>query len=394
MRGSRRLTLLAGPVIGALALMGCSGSETPDDFDRTPQKVDSDLEAVDAAKLQLPLVVEPLELVEPGWDLPVKHSGDTFLSGETGEDSLNFTAVDVHGSTLWKAQRPTGCTGFAVTQDADDTPLAVLTDSASSSDCDKDVTASAYDLETGKQAWGPVDVPGPMSGAGTVFAGDDPAEALALDPSTGQPVETESEESRIIGEYQGLILSVDGDSLNAAEDGRTVWQHSLADSGWKAADLHAFPGAKTGDSYIHLESGTGTGPVLDKKSGDVLADDARGVAQDANTQAVVTLGAQGLTVIDDLGKNELPISVPKSVHLEAATGGLLYLREGGSLRVHNATTGSLARGYPAEGSGVVAIPDQFTPGGVGSLRAGDRTLLATDRVVEEKGQESGGQPEG
>lgn len=382
MRGSRRLALLAGPLVGTLALLGCSVSETPDGFDRTPQTVHSDLAAIDAAQLQLPLVVEPLELVEPGWDLPVKHSGDTFLSAGTGDDSLEFTAVDVHGSALWKASRPTGCTGFALTQDADDTALAVLTDSATSNDCDDEVTASAYDLETGEQAWGPVDVPGPMSGPGTVFA-DDPAEAVALDPSTGKSMEKESEESRIIGEYQGLLLSVDSDSLTATEDGKTVWQHSLADSGWTAADLHAFPGAKTGDSYIHLEAGKGEGPVLDKESGDVLDDDARGVAQDANTKTVVTLGAQGLTVIDDLGKNDLPVSVPASVHLEAATGGLLYLRESGSLRVHNATTGSLARGYLAKGSGIVAIPGQFTSEGVGTLRAGDRTLLATDRVVDD-----------
>jgi hypothetical protein len=105
------------------------------------------------------------------------------------------------------------------------------------------------------------------------------------------------------------------------------------------------------EDVIAPDAGDGVGPVLDRETGELLDDDARGVAQDANTGAIVTLGKQGLTVIDDTGKNELPVSVPQSVELEAAVGGLIYLREEGTLRVHNAATGSLARGYPADGSG-------------------------------------------
>lgn len=67
-------------------------------------------------------------------------------------------------------------------------------------------------------------------------------------------------------------------------------------------------------------------------------------------------------------------------------GGLTYLREDGTLRAHNAATGSIARGYPAKSSGIVAVPDVFTSQGHGTLRAGDRTLLATDRVVEQSGE--------
>src|SRR5699024_6865827 len=162
--------------------------------------------------------------------------------------------------------------------------------------------------ETGKQKWGPVDVPGPMRGPGTVFAAEDadPTEALALDPATGEAVQDGSSDVRRLGEYKGTILSIDGQTLRAT--GEQSWEM----------------------------------PVLDRETGELLDDDARGVAQDANTGAVVTLSTQGLTVIDDTGKNELPVSVPESVELEAAVGGLIYLREGGTLRVHNAATGSLA----------------------------------------------------
>jgi hypothetical protein len=381
MRTRRLLSALAGPLIGAFVLAGCS--QAPDDFDRSPEQVTTDLDAVDGSDLQLPLVVEPLELVEPGWDLPPAHLGDVFLSASTDDETLDFSAVDVHGSTLWQAKRPSGCTGFTVSTDADGSALAVLTDSDSSTDCDEDVTASAYDLETGKQKWGPVDVPGPMRGPGTVFAAEDadPTEALALDPATGEAVQDGSSDVRRLGEYKGTILSIDGQTLRAT--GEQSWELSLSDNGWDADELRAVPGADPGEDVIALDAGDGVGPVLDRETGELLDDDARGVAQDANTGAVVTLSTQGLTVIDDTGKNELPVSVPESVELEAAVGGLIYLREGGTLRVHNAATGSLARGYPADGSGTVAVPVTFTTEGLGTLRAGDRTLLATDRVVED-----------
>ncbi|MGC2942191.1 MULTISPECIES: hypothetical protein [unclassified Brevibacterium] len=384
MHSRRFLSALAGPLIGVFVLAGCS--HAPDDFDRTPEQVTIELDAVDSSDLQLPLIIEPLELVEPGWDLPPAHLGEVFLSAAAGDERLDFSAVDVHGSTLWQAQRPSGCTGFTISVGADGTPLAVLTDSESSTDCDEDVTASAYDLETGEQVWGPVDVPGPMRGPGTVFAAEDaePAEALALDPATGEAVQDGSSDVRRLGEYRGTILSIDGERLRAT--GEQSWELSLPDNGWNADELRAVAEADPGEDVIALDAGDGVGPVLDRETGELLDGDARGVAQDANTGAIVTLGKQGLTVIDDTGKNELPVSVPQSVDLEAAVGGLIYLREGGTLRVHNAATGSLARGYPADGSGVVAVPAAFTPDGLGTVQAGDRTLLATDRVVEETGE--------
>ncbi|WP_420097495.1 hypothetical protein [Brevibacterium sediminis] len=381
MRTRRLVSTLTAPLIGVFVLAACS--QAPDDFDRAPKQVTTDLDAVDASDLQLPLIIEPLELVEPGWDLPPKHLGEVFLSASTGDETLDFSAVDVHGSTLWQAKRPGGCTGFTVSVDADGSPLAVLTDSDSSTDCNEDVTASAFDLETGEQEWGPVDVPGPMRGPGTVFAAEDadPAEALALDPATGEAVQDGSSDVRRLGEYRGTILSTDGERLRAT--GEQTWELSLPDNGWNADELRAVPEADPESDVIALDAGDGVGPVLDLETGELLDDDARGVAQDANTGAIVTLGKQGLTVIDDTGKNELPVSVPQSVELEAAVGGLLYLREGGTLRVHNALTGSLARGYPADGSGVVAVPGTFTPDGLGTVQAGDRTLLATDRVAED-----------
>ncbi|MDN5607947.1 MAG: hypothetical protein ACTIA2_10070 [Brevibacterium aurantiacum] len=370
-----------------LALFGCTSAEEPPELEREPKQVGTELDAVDASDLQLPLIVEPLELVEPDWDLDVKHLGDVFLSAGSSEDRLDFSAVDSNGTTLWQAQRPTGCTGFTVTADSEGKPLAVLTDSASDESCSTEVTASAYDLESGEQRWGPADVPGPLHGPGTVFspADDDgetdDGEAVALDSDSGEVADEESSTSRVLGEYQGTILSVDQDTLSASDGGDTAWEIPLADHNWSVEGLTAFP--EQVDGLIHLDAHDGSGPVIDAETGDVLDESASEIARDANSEMIITRDEQGLTVIDETGTNELPVSLPEPVVLEAAVGGLIYLREGESLRVHNAATGSIARGYPAEGSGIVAVPDVFTSRGVGTLRAGDRTLLATDRVVEE-----------
>ena len=247
------------------------------------------------------------------------------------------------------------------------------------------MTASAYDLESGEQRWGPTEVPGPMQGPGTVFSpADDEAETVALDPDTGEVADQGASDSRVLGEHQGLILSVDHDTLSAADGAETAWEIPLSDHNWNAEGLTAL--TEQVDGLIHLDAGDGSGPVIDAESGDVVDDSASEIAQDANSQMVITRDAQGLTVIDATGMNELPVSLPESVVLEAAVGGLIYLREGETLRVHNAATGSIARGYPAQGSGTVAVPDVFTSKGLGTLRAGDRTLLATDRVVEESAQ--------
>lgn len=385
---SRRRLSLACSLIGALALLGCTTPDAPPEIEREAKQVGTELNAVDASDLQLPLIVEPLELVEPGWDLDVKHHGDVFLSAQREDEALNFSAVDIHGTTLWQAQRPTGCTGFTVTADGEGKPLAVLTDSASDENCDAEVTASAYDLESGEQRWGPTDVPGPMQGPGTVFASEDGNNAVALDPDTGETSESASSDARFLGEYQGTILSVDDDTLFAADTsatatdpGDTAWEISLSEHDWTAEDLQALP--DVGEGLIHLEAKDGSGPVLDSKSGEILDDSAHEVTRDANSGAIITMGAQGLSVINGEDKAELPVSLPESVSLEAAVGGLVYLREAEALRVHNAATGSIARGYPAQGSGIVAVPDVFTSKGLGTLRAGDRVLLATDRVVEE-----------
>jgi hypothetical protein len=195
MRSTRFAAASTGTAVLSLTLIGCAFGSAADAFGREPEISGTALKAAGTSDLQLPLLVEPLDLVEPGWDLPVQAAGKTLLSAHSGEDSPTYSAVDTMGTMLRRAENPNGCTGLVVTADGK-TPVAVLTDSESSTDCDEDVTASVYILSTGEKMWGPVEAPGPLRGPGTVFADADAptTEAVILDPTTGNPTDPPSEE--------------------------------------------------------------------------------------------------------------------------------------------------------------------------------------------------------
>src|SRR5690606_134129 len=108
--------------------------------------------------------------VDPGWDTLPQHADGVFLAPSEDEDgqALTFTAVDEEGTILWTAQRPLSSSDFTLTTDADGRALAVLTDVATTDDALAGTPATAYDLHTGEEVWGPVTVPGPHYGPGVV----------------------------------------------------------------------------------------------------------------------------------------------------------------------------------------------------------------------------------
>src|SRR5690625_6968918 len=113
-----------------------------------------------------------------------------FLSAGGDDSVLTFRAVADTGSIRWEAQRPISCSGFTVTSE-DEQRYAVLADIDSETQDLGDTVVNAYELDTGENHWGPVPVPGPHKGPGTVFAappdqgmGDSGAKVL-LDPATG-----------------------------------------------------------------------------------------------------------------------------------------------------------------------------------------------------------------
>lgn len=106
----------------------------------------------------------------------------------------------------------------------------------------------------------------------------------------------------------------------------------------------------------------GSAIVLDPSTGDVL-DEGPGRV----------LGEYDGTIVRD------------GTTLEAVVGVLVYQRDGSAVRVHNGITGGIAQAYPQDGTGAVAVPHLVTEAGTGTLTAGSRTLLSTQRVIEEQG---------
>ena len=125
----------------------------------------------DTSDVRLPAQFDQLVTIEPAWDLPIQRGGSVFLSAEETDRALVFRAVDSSGTVRWSAERPLACAGFVVTRDADGRDLAVLTDAEASDDDLSVTTASAYDLGSGEQVWGPVEVPGPAHRPGARVRG-------------------------------------------------------------------------------------------------------------------------------------------------------------------------------------------------------------------------------
>lgn len=389
-----RQATLAASVAVVLALTACtSGSEAEgqdpaevESLDRDPSIRSEELPVADTSDVRLPTQFDQLVTIEPAWDLPIQRGGSVFLSAEETDRALVFRAVDSSGTVRWSAERPLACAGFVVTRDADGRDLAVLTDAEASDDDLSVTTASAYDLGSGEQVWGPVEVPGPHTGPGLVFEAPpegfmgEGGESRALDPTTGESRDEAG--GRTIGEFDGTILRVQGDGVvTGTSASGDEWSAPLSglDSDGSALEANA---AAEADGLALLDTGSGAGPLLDLESGEVLADDVHDVARDTSSGTTALLDENGLTMLDNEGDEQLSMSVREGTTLEAVVGVLVYLRDGGSVRVHNGITGGIAHAYADDEEGAVAVPGLVTESGTGTLDVGERTLLTTDRVVE------------
>lgn len=381
-RGRSSLALAA---VAALLVTGCGASE-PEPV-RDPYSVDGSLPVVDTSGLQLPTPFEELEVVDPGWDITPQYADGVYLAAGERDGVLEFTAVDVYGDVLWAAQRPASCTGFVVTTDAHGRALAILGDLQITADALAATTATAYDLTTGEQVWGPVEVPGPYQGPGLVFAAPpdgfmgETGPRVALDPTTGDVAADESspEGIRIIGEYHGIVLLTHEDALIARDtaDDHELWRIPLAEHGWTAASISASLRPEPGDGLALIATSETTGALLDLDQGSIVSSTARDAAVDPTTGTLVTLDDTGLHGYDadDRPLWSLPVAAETTI---AAIGGVfLYLREDGAIRVHNVLTGDVAQAYEPDGQGPIIVPTHITINGAALLLQERRHLVAT-----------------
>ncbi|PRZ11867.1 hypothetical protein [Nesterenkonia sandarakina] len=412
-----RITTLFGVL--ALSLGACSAEQSQDptsqeksappsvSIDPDPVRGESAAQDADLDDVHLPVHLTDLVSVDPQWDTPPQVHDGVFLAPGEQDGRLVFSAVAADGTVLWTAERPLSCSGFAMTS-AGDRPLAVLTDLTDPGESAKSLgttTATAYDLHTGEEVWGPVDVPGPHQGPGLVFAerGDEPlggtGTRVALDAETGERVGGEAD---VIGEFYGTVVVTDDGDLAASTNGSSgdQWRVPAGDA-MAGLDPEALISPATnrlppGSALIgSTEDGYG---LWDLDEGEILEPDLDDAMFDLMTQTWIALRDETLIGLDLGGEELWSADLGDEPQLLSAGGVMTYvLTEGTDLDIYNTVTGNDARVYDPLEEGETAIPLAFTEGAATVVDTGSKLLLVTDQPraaadYEDQNDPLGGQP--
>jgi len=393
-------------VVALTALVACSptpptGPARPDNavVDPTPQLLGAPAPPAQVDPRSLPSQMMEVAVVQPGWDLPPVEIDGIFLglaSPKGAERSLRAIAVDSAGTLLWQARRPVTCSGFTLSR-AGGAPIAVLTDVSSSPGGVSETTATAYDLATGRQVWGPVDVPGPHQGPGLVFAAPSPESAMGdtgprvmLDPATGGAARDESTNplTTIVGEYDGVLLTARDGVLTAQDSAAAAprWSLPLGPATGRPGvpeSIVSMPGADPprGTALVAGAEPGGaveaTGTLIDLSTGGVIADDVRDARRDPVTGVWVVLGPQSVSG----HRSDGPLwkrPIPATTTLAGTGGVLAFLRAGDAVQAVNALTGDVAVAYGHSPDGVFAVPEVISSTGAAVVAASGGYALITN----------------
>lgn len=379
------LTVACGGPLNDTQQQNATAADQVPEYEPTPVAVGEQAPEAEAAEVRLPYQLDDRPLLDPTWGTEPKSADGVFLAAADTGGLLTFTAADVEGNVLWRAERPLSCSGFTITDDGE-RPLAVLTDIDPEEGAFGSPTATAYDLHTGEEVWGPVQVPGPHQGPGTVFAAPpeeqlgDGGPQVVLDPVTGEMLADESTDGsvRVVGEYHGTVLLADDTHLRAYHQGAesAVWSLPLQDYGWEAETLHSWDTAGPEGGDAALVGGESDDRVLiDLETGEPIAEEVRDAAYEATSGTWIALGDE-LSGYDDAGDQLFSNSEAGGLQLEGTGGVMVYLRTTeGQLRAHNAVTGDIAEAYDPDGEGSLAVPFHITDTGSGIVRTQESLLL-------------------
>lgn len=377
-----RTALGAALAAAVLTAAACAPTESDSPTSSAPQHVDRPAPTASAPGVTLPFTWKHSPVAATSWDrIPLERAG-IFLGASVSRDNdtVTFTAVDSSGTIRWRAERPASRTGYALSR-ADGKPVAVLTDTEAGSS--SGVTASGYDLATGRTIWGPVNVPGPLEGPGLVFAAPARGSATgsaemrrALNPATGQTVAEQrpGTDIRVIGEYDGLVLIVDGDQLRALEasSGTVHWRRNAPAGAWRAASTEPAP---TGAALLRERDGAHS-TLVDLADGSIIDRHVRQAGWADGTAAWITLGDRTMRAYRD-GTLQWERQLYAPTQLAALDPVLVYLRVGERVQVVNTLTGNDAVAYPQDASrGGYAVPALISAStSAAIIRADGRTLL-------------------
>jgi len=264
--------------------------------------VDESLPTADVPRSDVPVDLHDATYYSTPWDAEPKAADGVMIGLGQHDDDLRFTAVRADGAELWHADRPLACAGYTVAM-AGDRGVAVLNDSEADDDGTLRTTATAYDLHTGESVWGPVEVPGPNYGPGLVYAGapeeyfGDAGPLIALDARTGKTMFTESDSSRIIGEFDGVLVRTDTRMLvGQSGDGERLWAIDAADLPWPLESAVSVPGVDPDDRWAVIGPDQGAGVLIDTRTGRIHARRVTEAVGDQATEAVAYVADGQLAV--------------------------------------------------------------------------------------------------
>lgn len=378
MKNPTRIGILALTVLLTATIAACTPVATSPHAPRlhtTPHSMARTLAADDDIKLRLPRGLDAAGVVDPAWTSVPAEAGGIFLGARDDNDRIVFSAVASDGAVLWEAERPKICSAFIAAQ-VDDRNVAVLMNVEASSEAFSVSTASAYDLNTGREIWGPVVVPGPHRGPGLVFSA--PPEdfigsngpSLALDPSSGEVVADERllPGGRIIGEHSGIVLLSDQHGVHALDAaGIERWVFPLRGAN-RDVTLES---ASVGTDFVLLGSANSERVVLRMSDGKILAEEVRGALFDERSKTLIVLD-QELRGIDATGTPLWRRDAPEGAVPVSAGRGLFYLRTHGGAAEYLATSGEKTAEEEA-----IDIPLGISPSGSAYFDSSGRILLST-----------------
>lgn len=170
---------------------------------------------------------------QPLWTAPFTSSpqpaGDMFVGlvhPSPSEPKLTVAGVDRTGTTRWEVRTNPACAGFGITRSGDRLLAVVLFSDADArgGKLATTTTASAFDVRTGEQAWGPVEVSGSLRGPGLTF-GESRGERMVLSSGDGRVVAREGRDVVPRYEHHGTALVENRGTLEAVDSGggKPLW---------------------------------------------------------------------------------------------------------------------------------------------------------------------------
>lgn len=212
---------------------------------------------------------------QPLWTAPFSSSpqpaGDMFVGlvhPSPSDPKLTVAGVDRTGTTRWEVQTNPACAGFGITRSGDRLLAVVLFSDADArgGKLATRTTASAFDVRTGEQAWGPVEVSGSLRGPGLTF-GESRGERMVLSSRDGRVVAREGRDVVPRYEHHGTALVERRGMLEAVDSGG-------GEPLWRAHDLT--PPASVASKAGGRRATPAFSPAAGASDADVVALDWKG----------------------------------------------------------------------------------------------------------------------